>query len=34
MCEILILAHIEMHSIFFGKVGVTEWYQSNVDCRT
>jgi hypothetical protein len=24
----------EMHSVFFGKTGVTEWYQSNADCRT
>jgi hypothetical protein len=20
--------------VFFGKLGVTEWYQSGVDCRT
>jgi hypothetical protein len=24
----------EMHSVFYGKSGVTEWYQSNADCRT
>jgi hypothetical protein len=24
----------EMHSVFFGKTGVIEWYQSNADCRT
>jgi hypothetical protein len=23
-----------MHSVFFEKTGVTEWYQSNADCRT
>jgi hypothetical protein len=22
-----------MHSVFYGKSGVTEWYQSNDDCR-
>jgi hypothetical protein len=24
----------ELRSVFFGKTGVTEWYQSNANCRT
>jgi hypothetical protein len=24
----------EMHSVFFGKMGLAKWYQSNADCRT
>jgi hypothetical protein len=23
-----------MHSVFFGKMGVTEGYESNANCRT
>jgi predicted DNA-binding transcriptional regulator AlpA len=26
--------HIGMHLVSFGKSGVTEWYQSCIDCRT
>jgi hypothetical protein len=25
--------HIVKHLVFFGKSGVTEWYQSYIDCR-
>jgi hypothetical protein len=26
--------HIGLHLVFFRKIGVTEWYQSCVNCRT
>jgi hypothetical protein len=26
--------HIGLHLVFFGKIGVPQWYQSCIDCRT
>jgi hypothetical protein len=34
VCVDFLGTHMTSLVLFFGKSGVTEWYQSGVDCRT